>query len=249
MRSLDMIWVRRAVAAAHLTALGPAVALSQSGPSLAGTVRDTTGAPIPMAQLLTSGIRVTSDSGGRFAFGVLPTGAATLMVRRIGFEPREMAIDLVGGRTDSLFIVLTMLPRELPEITTETDALARIRLSHFYRHKQSGQGYFFDRKQIDERKVVRMSDLLRRLPGIRVGTDRNGRQIMRMGRSAGGRDCPPDFWVDGVRAAFMNVDDVPLIDVEALEVYKGPSGLPPELNTRLGNPGCGAIVIWTRVPG
>jgi hypothetical protein len=45
------------------------------------------------------------------------------------------------------------------------------------------------------------------------------------------------------------VDDVPMIDVEAIEIYKGPSALPPELNTRLGNPGCGAVVIWTRVPG
>ena len=70
-----------------------------------------------------------------------------------------------------------------------------------------------------------------------------------MGRSGGGRDCPPDIWVDGVRATGMSVDDVPLTDVEALEMYRGPAGLPPEMNNRFGNPACGALVIWTRLPG
>jgi hypothetical protein len=212
-------------------------------------VRDTSGAGIPMAQLMTSGIRVTSDSVGRFAFNVLPVGAATILVRRIGFAPRHVDVTLADGRTDSLFIVLTMLPRELPGITTESHALRQVRLSHFYRHRKSGNGIYFDRAELEERRVQRLSDLMRRLPGVRIGTDRNGRTLLRMGRSSGGRDCPPDFWVDGVRAAFMNVDDVPMIDVEAIEIYKGPSALPPELNTRLGNPGCGAVVIWTRVPG
>jgi hypothetical protein len=52
-----------------------------------------------------------------------------------------------------------------------------------------------------------------------------------------------------VRAPMLGVDDIPLQVIEALEVYRGPSGLPPEFNNRMGNPSCGAIVIWTRVPG
>jgi hypothetical protein len=45
------------------------------------------------------------------------------------------------------------------------------------------------------------------------------------------------------------VDDIGIHDVEALELYRGPAGLPPEFNDRLGRPNCGAIVIWTRLPG
>jgi hypothetical protein len=145
--------------------------------------------------------------------------------------------------------VLALLAMELPGVTTEADAMRALRLAQFYRHRKGGNGLYFDRPEIEARKVQRLSDLMRRLPGVRIVTDRNGRTVMRMGRAANGRDCPPDMWVDGVRAAFMNVDDIPMVDVEALEVYRGPSALPPELNTRLGNPGCGAIVIWTRVPG
>ena len=46
----------------------------------------------------------------------------------------------------------------------------------------------------------------------------------------------------------MSIDDVGVHDVEAVEVYRGPSGLPPEFNDRFGHPACGSIVIWTRVP-
>jgi hypothetical protein len=170
-------------------------------------------------------------------------------IRRLGFEPRDTSVVVVDGAMDSLRVVLVVIPHELAGITTEAETRARRWLSEFHRRKQGNVGTFLDRKQIEERHVQRVSDLMRRLPGVRVSVDRNGRQQMRMGRASGGRDCPPDFWIDGVRATGLNVDDVPLQDVEALEIYKGPSGIPPELNSRFGNPGCGAVVIWTRVPG
>jgi len=140
-----------------------------------------------------------------------------------------------------------MVPQDLPSLTSV--AATDPRLSEFYRHRQGGIGYFFDRHEIDSRRVQRISDLLRRVPGTRLMNDRGGRSIMRMSRSAGGRDCPPDVWIDGVRAVGMNVDDMPLSDVEALELYRGPAGIPPEMNSRLGNPACGALIIWTRLPG
>lgn len=232
-----------------LTLAASAIGQGGSSASLFGTVRDSSGIPVALAQLSLLGLRSTSDSTGRYQFASLPAGLAKLTVRRIGFEPREYPVELALGRADSLNVVLTLLAMELPGVTTEAAAMREVRLSHFYRHRKGGNGIYFDRAELEERKVQRLSDLMRRLPGIRIMTDRNGRYVLRMGRSSGGRDCPPDFWVDGVRASFMQIDDVPLTDVEALEIYRGPSALPPEFNTRLGNPGCGAIVIWTRVPG
>lgn len=234
-------------------AMTSASALAQRSPSVAssvsGVVRDTSGAPVSQARLaLRDAIHMT-DSLGRFAFAGMASGDATLTVRRIGFEPREVAIVLVAGRSDTVDVVLVALAQELPGVLSEAEGMSDSRMAAFYRHRKNGSGHYFDRKEIEERRVFRMSDLVRRLPGVRIASDRYGRPMLRMGRAASGRDCPPDFWVDGVRAANMNVDDVPLVDVEALEIYKGPSGLPPEFNARLGNPGCGAIVIWTRVPG
>jgi hypothetical protein len=234
--------VRRALLLVVATA---AAAGAQTRAALVGTVRDTAGVGVPLASISLAGVRGLSDSAGRFTLAGLPGGAGTLMVRRIGFEPINAQLELVDGRTDSLNVVLVMLAGVLPGVTTHADALERVWLSDFYRHRDVGNGVFFNRKELDAKKVVRLSDVLRRLPGLRMMTDRNGRQQLRIARG----NCIPDFWVDGQRAPFLNVDDVPLGDVEALEVYRGASGIPPEFNNRFGNPGCGAIVIWTRLPG
>ena len=217
--------------------------------TLVGTVRDTSGVPVPLTRLTSGGLLTLSDSVGRFKLAGLPGGATTLLVRRLGFEPIDISVEVVGGTTQSLNVVMTVLAQDLPGMTTQAQTFADVRLKDFYRHRQSGIGYFFDRQEIESKHLQRISDLLRRLPGTRMLQDRTGRPTMRMGRSMGGRDCPPDVWVDGVRASGMQVDDVPLGDVEALELYRGPAGLPPEMNSRLGNPSCGALIIWTRLPG
>ena len=227
-----------------------ALASSASGQngraSLSGVVRDTGRTPIALAQVSVAGATTATDSAGRFAFSRLAGGSTRLTARRLGFEPHDVAFVLADDRADTVTIVLAMIARDLPGVTTE--ALGSARLLDFERHRLAGTGVYFDRKQIEARRAHYLSDLMRRTPGVRIMTDRNGRAVLRMGRASGGRDCPPDYFIDGVRAQFFNVDDMPVSDVEAIEVYRGPSGLPPEYNTRLGNPACGTIVIWTRVP-
>ena len=217
--------------------------------ALFGTVRDTGGTPVSLARLSVSNVLTISDSTGRFYLAGLPTGAGKLLVRRLGFEPLDLSLLLFAGRADSLTVVLTFLPQDLPGVTTRADALAQIQLASFYRHRQAGVGHFLDRQEIESRHAQRLSDIMRRIPGMRLTSDRGGRSSLRSGRSTGGRDCPPDMWIDGVRAPGLGIDDIPVGDVEALEVYGGPAGVPPEMNSRLGNPSCGVVVIWTRLPG
>ena len=228
------------------------VPLAQQGiarvTSIAGTVRDSGGLPVALAQVSVRDVRGVSDSAGRFALAELPLGAGTLHVRRLGFAPLEVAVDLVDGRTDTLQLVLAAVARALPALNTESDA-TRLRLTDFHRHRKNGMGQYFNRKEIEERHARRLSDLLRGVPGVRIIPDRQGRLQLRMVRTSGTRDCPPDFWIDGIRAPYLNIDDVPLTDIEALEVYRGPAAMPPEFANRMGNPGCGVVVIWTRLAG
>ena len=211
-----------------------------------GSVRDSAGVGIPLAQLSAGSARTITDTAGRYLLNDLPGGSITILVRRLGFAPASSRLDLVAGRVDSAHFILAVLAERLPELSAEADARERRRLPDFYRHRTSGNGYFFNRRELDSLRVNRLSDVLRRLPGIRLMPDRTGRIQLRMGRSP---TCPPDFWIDGQPVPHLNVDDVPLPDVEALEIYRGAPGLPPEYNNRLGNPGCGAVVIWTRLPG
>jgi hypothetical protein len=218
-----------------------------TGASLHGLVRDQTGAPIGFALVTVADIRGVADSAGRFFLTNLAPGSTNVLVRRLGFSPKRVALTLVEGRSDSLTVTLASFPVELAGITTEASTMGR--LAEFERHKVNGQGIYLDRAELEKRRTPRLSDVLRRVPGVRIVTDRTGRTLLRMGRATSGRDCPPEFWIDGVRAQFLGVDDVPVSDIEALEVYRGPSGLPPEFNSRFSNAQCGAIVIWTRIPG
>lgn len=216
--------------------------------TLTGVVRDTSGAPVFLAHVVFRALHTASDSAGRFTLAGLPAGSVTVLVRRLGYEPRDMPVTLTAGGTESLTIVMASLPRDLPGVTTEA-ASGNFHLAEFFRHRENGLGRYFDRAELVRMRASRISDVVRRVPGVRIVTDRSGRTLVRMGRTSGGRDCPPDIWVDGVRTASMYVDDFPLLDVEAMEVYRGLSGLPPEYNNRTGNPACGAIILWTRLPG
>ena len=227
-------------------ALG-AQSVSSSGATLHGMVRDQTGAPIGFALVTIADISGVSDSTGRFTFTNLTPGSTNVLIRRLGYTPRRVSMMLVEGRSDSLDVILAAFPVELAGINTEASAMGRV--AEFERHKINGQGIYLDRAELEKRRTPRLSDVLRRVPGVRIVSDRSGRTLLRMGRSSSGRDCPPEFWIDGVRAQFLGVDDVPVSDIEALEVYRGPSGLPPEFNSRFSNAQCGAIVIWTRIPG
>ena len=229
--------------------VGPNVPAGAQNPgaSLSGMVRDPAGAPIPFAYVSVAEIRGVADSAGRFILSNLAPGATNVLIRRLGFTPKRVAVTLVDGRHDSLSVILAVLPFELAGITTEASTLGR--MADFERHRQNGHGIYLDRMELEKRRTPRLTDVLRRVPGVRIVTDRTGRPLVRMGRSSMGRDCPPEFWIDGVRAQFLGADDVPVSDIEALEIYRGPSGLPPEFNSRFTNAQCGAVIIWTRVPG
>jgi hypothetical protein len=225
----------------------PLASQSRAGASLQGSIRDPSGAPVAFALITVADIRGVADSAGRFSLANLSPGATEVLVRRLGYTPKRVALTLVEGRADSLHLVLAVIPLELAGINTEATTIGR--LADFERHRVNGQGIYMDRAELEKRRTPRLSDVLRRMPGVRIVTDRAGRAMLRMGRSSMGRDCPPEFWIDGIRAQFLGVDDVPVSDIEALEVYRGPSGLPPEFNSRFTNSQCGAVIIWTRVPG
>jgi hypothetical protein len=56
------------------------------------------------------------------------------------------------------------------------------------------------------------------------------------------------IWIDGQRAPGMEIDEIPLNDIEGIELYNGPSTTPAEFWQANGSQ-CGTIVVWTRLPG
>jgi hypothetical protein len=232
----------------------PLAAGAQQLPAtLVGVVRDSGGIPIPAVEVRFTGADLisvrTNDSGG-FRMVNLPVGIGRVTVRRMGFAPATAEVRLRSGRTDSLVFALTALATTLAGVVVEDEYEARSHrlLAGFWERRSRGFGYFLTRDEIEKRDAHEFADLARMAPSVSVGT-RNGRRVIRFTRSASGRDCPPQYVVDGMKIENGSPDEFTPQDVEAIELYSGPATIPPQFAPRFNSFTCGAVVIWTRLPG
>lgn len=235
--------------------LSTAARAQQPAGVIAGVVRDSVGKPIPSVELTVAYLPRTArtDSTGTFRIAGLRPGTTTLALRRFGYEPRTVTTTVIGGKTARVNIVLEPFVQDLPGmVVTERQIRAREMLQDFYRRKDDGNGFFITREDIEKRNPLELSDMLRMMPGaVLEPTAGSGRAVLRFARSSmPGRDCPPQYYVDGVMAMGLNIDDLDPSDIAGIEVYSGVSRIPPQFNnSRIGTSICGVVVVWTRVPG
>jgi hypothetical protein len=225
---------------------------AQSVGAISGTIRDSVGTPIPGVEVVLLQMQaVHSDSVGVFHFANIPAGTRQLHFRRLGFAPKSLDAEISEGKTLALTVVLQATATEIEGMTVEEATRRRQILADFYDRSSRGFGHFVTRDQIEKRNPMNLSDMMRMIPGARLVPMRNGGQAaLRFNRAQmGGRDCPPQYWVDGVKAFALNIDDIIPQDVEGIEIYEGASTVPPQFNTKEGTTICGVVLIWTRIPG
>jgi hypothetical protein len=217
--------------------------------ALAGLVRDSVGHPIPLAEIRARGnvLVARSDDSGKFHVPQMPPGARAVFVRRLGFAPNRAQFTPGAGETDSVVIVLTAVATALPSVVAreERDSLSHKILADFWARRARGFGRFITRDDIEARGGMHFVDLLRAVPSVTIQNSR-GRPEVRFSRSVI-RDCPPQYWVDGIPIERGSADEFYPDGVEAIELYSGPATTPPQFSLRSMT--CGTIVIWTRLPG
>jgi hypothetical protein len=229
-------------------ALAAATVPAQEAPPIVkvrGIVVDSAGLPLSGAEVRAVGttfLIITSDSG---VFRVeLPAGPIVFAVRRLGYEPATFLATLRPGRTNGVTLALQGTPHALPGVLV-TEQREQAWLRTFNDRRETQQGTFITRAEIEKSRARLTTDLLRRrAPSVQVVMTRGGgTRVYMRGNSA--RRCPPQLFVHTTPYS-GDVDDFPPDVVEAIEIYAGSSELPPELN--IGRALCGAIVIWTRDP-
>jgi hypothetical protein len=184
-----------------------------------------------------------TDGAGAFRFERLPPGSYDLAVRRLGYAAvlDSVAIEF-GTRVD---LTVRVAPEAVPldPIRVEVRSLVLERTG-FYGRQDRRAGTFITRDDIERRMPTVSSDLLRRVPGLRLVRGRTGDPI-----AVGRGNCPYRFIIDGVRVnAGFSIDEMPPHWFEGIEVYNGPAGTPIEFSAGPGEPNatCGVIVVWTR---
>lgn len=234
---------------ATFSSVTPQKAAGQRG-SLWGYIKDSAGVGIAGADVGIPSLRrlTRTDDSGRFSFDRLSLGQAELSVRRLGYRPFYLTVAITNEH-DSLRIVLDREPLLLATMNVSaTEMRRRENVEEFYRRRITGVGQYISRDEVDKRWGGKPSDLLRNTPGLRFVSIAAGKGVRFPTTSINRRDCAPMIWIDGQKANNLEIDEVPLNDIEGIELYSGPSTTPLQFSQASSQNTCGTIVVWSRPP-
>ena len=186
---------------------------------------------------------VTDDRG---SFRIDPIRAGTHRVRfsRIGYTERTEAIEIAMGAVLAVTASLAEDPVELPPLIVTVRSAVLDQAGFYDRREQGMRGYFLERSDIEDRRPDTVTDLFRRMNGIRVihggiyGSQVLVNQRVTFTDSSAG--CQPSIWLDGIRSTMATPDLMQVEELEGIEVYTSASA-PGRFNDV-----CGVIVLWTR---
>jgi hypothetical protein len=201
---------------------------------------------------MTGAANISKDDGS-FALEGLPTGTQLLVVRRVGFEPARVAVNITSRQPTVLNVVLG------PRVNVMDPVLVTARRNYalekvgFAARQKTAWGTFFTHDDIEKRNAQRLSDMLRAVPGISVlnrpggATVVDSRQtaILGGGRGGSGGTCPK-IWVDGTEWRAIDPGDLDNFvfpsEVVGMEVYA--RGHAPSQYRGIDE--CIVIVVWTQ---
>ena len=194
-----------------------------------------------------------SDSLGAFRLDAVP-GRYVLLVRRLGYQPVRRAVTL--SATDTVRTVVTLVP-ETPQLDTVTVrgdldyAPGRAGIAH---RRRLGFGSYLDSAVLRKSEGRELSSVLRRLRGLRIvrGPPRIPGGVNREWAAHPVGNCFVSVMVDNVFIyRGLRGEEPPdlrtefqVMDIEAVEYYRGGGPLPTEFSVRHAD--CGVLVLWTR---
>lgn len=231
------------------------------------TLDEATGAPIGGAYValsledrVTVVAAVVTSAQGRFRIRGPEPGRYFVFATHIGYgRLTHGPVEVRAGERVQLELRLKPEPVELDSVVAAAAPGARptlLDLTGFNDREKLGIGRFITRADIAQRNPRELNDVFRSVPGVRLVPTGTGRLdiVLRGGGMRRGvtRHCYPAVFIDGVRtpAGGHHPTDlneiVPPGNVEGIEIYLGPSEVPPIF----GGTGsvCGAVVVWTRDP-
>jgi hypothetical protein len=208
-----------------------------------GTVTNAGGVPVPGARVSVQGSESSAASGadGKFTLtGVLP-GTQSLLVRRVGYAPVEMPLEVTARNTNTLTVRLGTYTPVLSSVDVKAKA-DPLESTGFEKRRKMGMGRYMDLDAIEKSHPTYTSDILRRMPGLYVTGSGSSATIA----TTRGNGCV-SFLVDNNNvsaSAGQSIDEiVGEQDVVAVEFYQ-PVEVPMELSS--GTNGCALLVIWTK---
>jgi TonB family protein len=227
-----------------------APANAQALGNITGTVTDSAGAPLLGTEVTVDGARVRAftDDQGIFHLGGVPYGGRTLSIRRLGFAPAQVSVQVAEGGDASVTVRLKPLASTLPAVVIRPARMNYTgRLAGYYeRLEKRSNGYFITRDQIDHENTRLLGQLLQHVPGVTAVRGRGGITGIRLR----GRTCWPLIWIDGtpMPSGEVDLDSFSPTSIHGIELYLGSTTAPARYMYTRDVSSCGTILIWSRGP-
>jgi hypothetical protein len=221
---------------------------------LSGRITDVANKPVPGARAAIEEDRLAAVTGndGTFRISNAKSGTRTLTVRKLGFEPVRMTVELtaVEPRTVDLKLAEFVPILETVRVSAVRDR-ALERNGFTARRNQGFGGHFITPEMIARRNSARVNDMLRGVSFLRFRRLPNGRDLVygRPSIVAGGPGGCVRYYVDNI--PWVSLEDTPdefyhPSEIGAIEVYP-PNATPPRFMafSRTGEL-CYVVVLWTQ---
>lgn len=218
---------------------------------ISGTVLSAEGnRPVANAQVRAAGdtTTATTRADGTFSLDRVRYGTISVSARSIGFLPQDVAVDVLADQPARVHFSLMTAANMLD--TVRAYAVRTLAEEDgFDERRKSGWGHFFDAEAIERMRPFATSDIVKRVPGLRIQTVGFDSYItMRHGCVMLGGT--PAYFLDG--RELMGIETTrdleimaPVDELAAVEVYNDDVSTPAQFRL-FGK--CGAIVMWSLPP-
>lgn len=224
-----------AAAAAVAVLCARPIEAQQSAGSISGVVTDTAMRPLDNATVSIYSVSrsARTDDRGKFAIAGLPDGEYELYVLHIGYIPEQFKVRVSRGGSAEILAKLTRLPATLDTVVVRAKAESCIRatLDGFNCRRRNGTGVFLDYTQFMPMNEDFLAQVVGKTDGFRSRL---------LPRACGNIACATLQSTTGMRCVRYLVDGWPPnpetrplpirpVQVAAIEIYKEPTEVPPEL--------------------
>ena len=192
-------------------------------------------------------VAMTNDAG-EFTMTNLPSGSHVLLARHLGFGAATAPVDLTSREPQKVTIKLPKFVALMDPVLVVARRNASLDRVGFNQRKKGANGYFLGPEQLQQIHANYLTDIFRRIPGLRVSSNGIDEVVSssRGASSLSGGDCV-QYYLDDMPWTSASPGDINSFvngsEVVGVEVYHGSSA--PAQYTR-GMNACTTIVLWTR---
>jgi hypothetical protein len=191
---------------------------------------------------------VLTNAKGEFTISKLPSGSQVLLARHLGFGAQTVPVDLTSRQAQQVTIKLPKFVATLDPVIVKARSPASLDKIGFNQRQKSAQGYFLGPDQLANMQPLYLTDIFRRVPGLRVTSSADGDDVVpsRGVSSMTGGDCI-QYFLDNMPWQSETPGDINQFvngnEVVAVEVYQ-PTNTPAQYMRASGS--CMTVVLWTR---